>query len=35
MTHWLMQIPYLPAWSGWPTIERLAQGVDPWPNRRQ
>lgn len=30
MTHWLAQIPYLPAWSGWPTIQRLAKGYPTW-----
>ena len=25
MTHWLSHIPYLPAWSGWATMRRLAQ----------
>ena len=30
MTHWLAQIPYLPAWSGWATISRLAEGTPTW-----
>ena len=30
MTHWLTLIPYLPAWSGWPTISRLAEGTPTW-----
>ena len=30
MTHWLARIPHLPAWSGWATMRRLAEGVDPW-----
>lgn len=27
---WLARIPYLPAWSGWPTIARLAEGGPRW-----
>lgn len=34
MTHWLSQVPHLPAWSGWLTIKHLAQGIDPWPDGR-
>ena len=30
MTHWLAQIPHMPAWAGWSTVERLAEGVHPW-----
>lgn len=30
MTHWLALIPYLPAWSGWLTIQRLAKGDPTW-----
>lgn len=30
MTHWLAHIPYLPTWSGWPTIARLAKGDPTW-----
>lgn len=30
MTHWLALIPYMPAWSGWATISRLAEGTPTW-----
>lgn len=30
MTHWLARIPYLPAWTGWPTMLRLAKGGPTW-----
>lgn len=30
MTHWLAHIPYMPAWTGWAQIERLAKGDPTW-----
>ena len=30
MTHWLALIPYMPAWSGWATMQRLANGDPAW-----
>lgn len=30
MTHWLAHIPYLPAFTGWAHIERLAKGDPTW-----
>lgn len=27
---WLSLIPYLPAWSGWAHIQRLAKGTPTW-----
>lgn len=30
MTHWLALIPSLPAWSGWTTMQRLANGTPAW-----
>lgn len=30
MTHWLALIPSMPAWTGWATMQRLAQGESPW-----
>lgn len=30
MTDWLAHIPYLPAWTSWATISRLAKGDPSW-----
>lgn len=30
MTHWLAYIPHLPAWTGWVTMQRLANGDPTW-----
>ena len=30
MTHWLAQIPYMPAWTGWSTVANLANGELEW-----
>lgn len=30
MTRWLALIPHLPAWTGWATMQHLAQGGTPW-----
>ena len=30
MIHWLAQIPYLPAFTGWATMQRLAKGDPTW-----
>lgn len=30
MTHWLAHIPYMPTWTGWAHIERLAKGGTQW-----
>ena len=30
MTHWLAHIPYLPTWTGWATMQRLAEGTPTW-----
>ena len=30
MTHWLAHIPYMPAWTGWATMQRLAEGTPTW-----
>ena len=27
---WLARIPHLPAWTGWPTIARIAEGTPTW-----
>lgn len=30
MTHWLAHIPHLPTWTGWATMQRLAEGTPTW-----
>ena len=27
---WLARIPYLPTWTGWATMQRLAEGTPIW-----
>lgn len=30
MPHWLARVPYLPAWTGWATMQNLAMGEARW-----